>query len=249
VLRNFIITSDLQKYDTSILKYLPTGQADWSTQIAEAFELVKDKIRARDIVVRNLGIPLDLNRAVTDTTKQDALKSLNKIATYNGTHIDGVDGFRRFVVDVTAITGSSGYVFNLQGSNDQTVNATTEPVNWKTIATLTPTMVKEYSIVFSDEYKYYRLNLVITAGTPSVTFTASIVETYQDRWIVWLALSLIYEMMAKTPDDVWMRKSNDAMIMFQNAFDTYKFILDSDDDNLVDDDDDVKHTTQIEMVR
>lgn len=230
-----IISSDLKLYDQAIEKYLPREQPDWNPQISEAFELLKDKIRARGVPVRLLGIPLDLNRLPTETAKQNTLTSFTKTANFSGKHIVGIDGFRRFVVNVTAISAASGFTFQLQGSNDQDITNETEPSNWSLVSTLTPTATGETSIVLADEYKYYRLNLTVPgSGSPSVTFTASLVETYFDRWIIYEALALIYAMLSKETGDVWTEKSKSAMIAFDLAFDSYKFSEDLNDDNLLD---------------
>jgi hypothetical protein len=94
--------------------------------------------------------------------------------------------------------------------------------------------VKEYSLVFEDEYHYYRITLTVTASeSPSITFTASLLETYIDRWIIWLSLSLIYHMISKSTDDGWLKRSEDAINNFNLAFDNYTFTVDKDEDNLV----------------
>lgn len=248
MLKNRIVTNDLKRYDSSIEKWLPKEQPDWQPQITEAFEVVKDKIRARGYDTRILGVPLDLNRLLTSTASQNVLTPVTRTVAYTGLHVNGFDGFNRWVLNVTTLTLASGYTFTLQGSNDIGITATIEPTNWSNVVTVLPSKVEEYSQVIQTDYKYYRVVLAIVAG--SVTFTSSMIETYIDRWTIWQALSLIYQMISKSPDDGWMHKSDQAMINFQMAFDSYKFSIDANEDNLIDsDNDEMKATKTLIMTR
>lgn len=234
MLRNFVVQADLLKYYPKLASYLPSTQSDWTTQISEAFNIVLDDIRAREIEPRLMMIPLDLKRAETSTADQDTLTSSTETETTTGTHIDGVSGFNRFTVNVTAMTGTSGYAIKLQGSNDIDVTDSVEPDNWEDIATISPTATGESSSVFQREYKYYRYVNTVTAGTPSITYTAAIHETFVDRWVIHKAMQLIGQGLTKEDNDRWDRVAQTAEQFYNNAMQAYKFTLDSDDNNLVD---------------
>ncbi|GEM_PF-6518400 len=251
MLRNFITTSDLVRYDLAIGQFLPQGnsggQTDWSPQIEEAFEQLKDRLRLKRVSSRLLGVPLDLNRPLNTSAPEHALIALTKNESYSGTHIQGLDGFRRFAVTVLSSSESSGFLFLLQGSNDILQSESAEPEHWVTVGTLVPDGTGEYSVVFQNECCYYRVVLTMTGEPQPVTFTAGIYETYQDRWIIWLSLALIYRMISKSADDVWLQKSRDALALFETSFEQYPFLYDANEDNIPDRDE--LQSTKIRLVR
>jgi hypothetical protein len=252
MLINRITTSDLKLVDGSIDKYLAKEQPDWQPQINEAFKVVKDKIRARGYDTRKLGVPLDLLRDPQSTALQNILTAQTRTTSGQNRHASGLDGFDRWCLDVTAMTATAGSVtVDLQGSNDNSVATSTDSttMNWVTVETFIPTGVKEFSITVRSEFKYYRTKVTMSGG--SITYTSSMVETYIDRWTIWQALDLIYKSISKSPDDGWERKSDQAAIHFQLAFDSYKFTVDTDSDNLIDSDNDVltSATKIIQMTR
>jgi hypothetical protein len=149
-------------------------------------------------------------------------------------HINGVAGFRRCVVTPTAVGGTT--VILLEGSNDMGITDETEPANWVTIKTFTVIAVEEVSAVITDEYKYYRIRVLsISAGTTA--FTAAMYETYSDRWIIWKALVIIFSSMSKDPQDIWAERARQADQFYETAIQAYKITVDTDDDNLADDED------------
>ena len=249
MLKNFVVQADLLKYYPKLASYLPSTQADWSTQITEAFNLLLDDVRAKEIEPRLMMIPLDLKRAATATSSQHILTSSTETATTTGTHIDGVSGFNRFTVNVTAMTGASGYAIKLQGSNDQDISDSTEPSNWTDIATISPTAVGESSSVFQTEYKYYRYVNTVTAGTPSITYTISIYETFADRLIIHKAMQLVGQGLTKEDNDRWDRVAQNAEQFYSNALQAYKFTIDSNDDNLVGEGEEQADNMQVRFTR
>jgi hypothetical protein len=251
MLINRITTKELLRVDGSIEKYLK-DQPDWQPQINESFEQVKDKIRARNYDCRNLGIPIDLNRDPESTSQQNSLATVTRTTSINSRHVIGQDGFNRFVLNVSAITGESGYTIKLQGSNNLGVIPTTDSttLTWADVVSILPTSAKEYSAVVTMEYKYYRVVCTVPVTTPSITYTASMVETYIDRWITWQAMWLIYTQISKDPNDIWNHKAENAMITFQTAFDSYKFSIDLNEDNLIESQNDIQGNTRtVSMTR
>ena len=247
MLRNFVVQADLLKYYPKLASYLPSTQNDWSTQITESFNIVLDDIRAREIEPRLMMIPLDLKRAETSTADQDTLTSSAETETTTGTHIDGVSGFNRFTVNVTAITGVTGYAIKLQGSNDIDVTDSVEPDNWEDIATISPIATGESSSVFQREYKYYRYVNTVTGTT--ITYTAAIYETFVDRWVIHKAMQLIGQGLTKEDNDRWDRVAQTAEQFYNNAMQAYKFTLDADDNNLIGPGEDQDDSLQARLTR
>lgn len=232
MLKNFISDTDLKRYNPSFASYIPSTQADFSVQTTEAFNLVLDDLVARGFEPRKLMLPLDLGRPMTSTADQNALASISVTAAGSQLHINGVAGFRRCVITPTAVGGTT--VILLEGSNDIGITDETEPTNWVTVKTFTVIAAEEVSTVITDEYKYYRVRILsISAGT--TVFTAAMYETYSDRWIIWKALVIIYSSMSKDPQDIWAERARQAEQFYETAIQAYKITVDTDDDNLADD--------------
>ena len=180
-------------------------------------------------------IPLDLKRAATATGYQHILTSSAETATTTSTHIDGVSGFNRFVVVVSAITGTSGYSIQLQGSNDQAIDDATEPLNWTNVGSaIEPTATGTTSGVIQTEYKYYRYIHTVTGSPKSLTYTAALYETFPDRWIIHKALELIFRDMSKQVGDIFDERCKVHASLYGQALQSYKFTVDGNDDNLID---------------
>lgn len=237
MLKNFVVDADLKAYYPNLTTYLWIAQADYSTQILEAFQLILDELRAREINPRNMGKPLDLGRAVTSSDLQHTLDVAVETSNTTSTHINAIEGFNRFVINVTVIVTGAGetYSIKLQGSNDVGGFDAAEPANWADIKTITPIATGETTVVFENEFKYYRYVNTVSGGAPSLTYTRSIVETFHDRWIIHRAVSLIASAFRKEGGDMWDLIASEAMVMFNSALSSYKFSLDVNDDNLITD--------------
>lgn len=245
MLRNFVTDAMLKPYYPKLASYLWNTQTDYSTQISEAFNLVLDDLRARSIDVRLMGTELDLKRATTVTTAENVLTSTTELITTTGLHIKGITGFRRFIVNVTALT-STGYSIKLQGSNDQAITDSIEPTNWADIVTIVPIVVGESSSVFQSEYKYYRIVNTVTGS--SITYTASLAETFIDRWVIWKTFTMIFTDFSKAENDLWDGRKKEAERIYESTIQSYKFIVDSNDDSLVDSKD-VQESAQVTLSR
>lgn len=233
MLKNFVTTDDLKKHYPNIGSYYPTGYSDYSTTINEAFELVNDEFIAKGYEPRRLMLPLDLARAASSTDDQNVLTSISATAAVDKTHIDGVAGFKRCVLVVTAWAGST--VIRWEGSNDQDIDDDTEPTNWTVIKSWTITATGTVSYVTTEEFHYYRIR-VISVASGTTTFTAAIYEVYADRLILWKTLWMIFKYFSKSPDDTWADKANEAKQNYETALESYKMMIDENDDNLVDPD-------------
>ena len=135
----------------------------------------------------------------------------------------------------------------LQGSNDLQITDETEPANWSTITTLTPTATGESSIVVDEQYRYYRIVSTITAA--SITYTAALYEVYADIWIIYKTFWIIFTYLAKNPDDIWDKRAKTYESLYSSVLTGYKFALDSNDDNQIKDGDELSKSGQRRMTR
>lgn len=229
MLTNFILDADLIAQRGDIMSYLRTGQTTYSAKIALAFELTLNELKSRSIDPRRIHIPIDVNRDYDSVIKQDQLILLTKIASGNSEkYAVGLSGFRRLVINVSALSGTS-FVPALQGSND-IITGEDLPVNWNTVTSLSFTTVGMKTITFTTEYKYYRLLWTLT-GT-SVSFATGLYETCFDQLIIQKTFQLIYQEWAKSIDEIWYDYMKIAEQNFETVMQSIKFVLDSNDDNL-----------------
>lgn len=244
MIRNFITDSDLDEHYPNITDYLPDALSNWQNQIDESFELVLNDLRSRELDVRTMGIGLDLKRSATSTDDQNTLTSTTEATSTNSTHIKGRDGFRRFAINVTARSGTTSVT--LQGSNDMNITDATEPSNWETVETLTPTTTGETSTVIDSQYKYYRISSTITG---SMTYTACLYEVHFDIWIIYKTFWLIFTYLSKNPDDIWDKRAKMYENLYSSVLTGYKFTVDSNDNNLIDNGDVQNQSGQRRMSR
>jgi hypothetical protein len=247
MLRNFIVDDDLLPFDPLIEEFQRTSQLDYSLQITQAFNKLLDDLRNRGMDVRRFGTPLDCLRLKTETAKQSRLtyKTITTSTTYPS--IEAKTGFRRLVLNVTAITGGT-LTATLQGSDDLDANDSTEPGSstWETITHLDATTAVESSIVFQREYKWYRVTTTY-AGT-TVTFNASVHEVGHEDQIIHYALFIIYRSLVKETNDRWQALADMHLQDYTQGLNSMKLTEDSDEDQLVDDDD-VQKSGQARMGR
>lgn len=232
MIRNYITDTDLDEHYPNITDYLPDSLSNWQAQIDEAFELMLNDLRSREIDVRTLGVPLDLKRAATSTADQNTLTSSTEAVSTTSTHIKGRDGFRRFAINVTALSGTASVA--LQGSNDLQITDSTEPTNWTAITSISPTATGESSAVIDGQYRYYR---IVSTVSGSITYTAALYEVYYDIWVIYKTLWLIFTYLAKSPDDIWDKRAKMYDQLYSTTLTGFKFYIDSDDNNLIDDGD------------
>ena len=226
--KNYIVDEDLEKYYPNLSEFLWKKTTSYATQIQEAFDFVSDEMRHRGIDLRKYGKSLDLKRAVDSTADQNVLTSTVELTGTTQGYIVGQDAFNRFVVNVTAITGTP--TFTLEGSNDVKVTPSAPPANWQTITSLKPIKAGEITIVFNEEFRYYRLVSTVAA---SVTYTASLVETTIDRLVVWMAFSIIFHDFSREATDIWAMRAVKAEEHYQNHLRVIRFMTDEDEDNKV----------------
>lgn len=231
MLRNFVADADLLEYYPAITDYLPDGTTSYATQISEAFNLVLNDLRAKGIDSRSVMTPIDLLRPDSTTGEANALTSATETTATSHLHVTATEGFRRLVINCTAYSGSAKTV-TLYGSNDQGINSVTEPTNWATVKAMTVSATGETTGIFENQYLYYRI--VSTVPDGSVTYTASIVETNVDTWIVYKALWLIFTYFAKLPDDIWSERAKKYDGLYSSVMAGYKFTYDAEHDNKID---------------
>lgn len=248
MIRNFVTTSTLENYFPNITAYIPSGQTDFTEQINESMEIIRDDLRARGMDIRKISVPLDLKYPAGSTDLHHTLVSSTETSTTTGKHIVGKNGFNRFAVNCTGIGIQSGYTIILYGSNDMQISNSTEPANWTALATITPTAVGETTSIFVGEYKYYRYVNTITTGS-TITYTASIYETQYDRWIAYKAIELICGFLTKREDDIWTAHKKEFAAKYSSCMDSYKISYDANDNNLTEEAESGKDSLQVRMTR
>ena len=232
MIKNFVDDPDLKAQRTNIASYLPAGQTSYAGKIALAFEMVLNDFRSREIDPRKLHIPIDLNRAHDSKDVHNILISLTETSSGNGSdYVEGITGFRRFVVNFIAASGITG-TFTLQGSNDTLIVSTDLPVNWTAIQMISFQATGSKSVVFDDEYKYYRLSWAVAGTDPSIQFTSGLYETCFDQLIIQKTFFLIYQEMSKTTDDIWYDNMVRADLAYESVMRSIKFIIDKNDNNV-----------------
>jgi hypothetical protein len=221
MIKNFITDIDLTPYYPAITKLLYTGETTFATRRMQAFDLVLDDFRFRGVDVRRLHFPIDLNRPTTTTSSEDVLMPFTKTAAFTSEYVLGLQGFKRFVVGISAITGGYTYTIEFQGSND----LADTPSTWQTIGTSTLSSVGNTTIVSQVEYKFYRYILTITSGG-SITFNLGLYETYVDRLIIYKTFQLIFRNLIIEPGDMWEIRYKDAVNDYEMVMQTAKYYVD-----------------------
>ncbi len=224
MIKNFVTDIDIETYYRKIGKILKSGDTSFEVKRMQAFDLVLDDFRFRSIDARKLHIPLDLNRPTTTTTTQVNLIPFTKTATFTSEYILGQQGFKRFVVGISAITSGTTITYNMkfQGSND----SLRAEANWEEIGNYNLTATGNTTIVSQIEYYYYRY--VLTVGTGgSITFTVGLYETWVDRLIINKTLELIFFEMIMTAGDVWDIRCQQAKADYELVMQTAKYFVDT----------------------
>jgi len=235
-MRNFVTDEDLRKFFPRITEFLGSQRVDFGWQTAEAFQQTVDSMRVRGIEVRQLMRPLDLLYVGDDPP--ETITSVVKTTTWQSECLVGTDGFNRVVVDVSALVTTAGtevYVVELQGSRDLNVDESNPPTNWTTVWKAQVKRLGQLTSQFADEYPYYRISITITgAGSPSITFTALLYETWIERAVIHKSLSMIFADFSKVKDDIWERRSDKEEQEYDNALQMAQFYVDRNNDNLPD---------------
>lgn len=170
-LKNHVDETYLKTFVPELARYLWTGETTFN-----GFKQAAEQVVVNDFINRGyraLALRPNLNlRTSTDTLTADE----------TGVSYEDTFSRLRLAYNVTVQSGTTSLV--LQGSADETT--------WNTIQTQSITAAGEGSFVFLTAYKYYRINLDVTAPG-SLAFTAWLTEASYDLWFTyyWLYLILI----------------------------------------------------------
>jgi hypothetical protein len=232
MLRNFVNDEYLEKFFPDLVNYRKGGQVDYSSQTATAFELILDELTNKGIDPRRLMTGLDLNRSDTVNSGIQQLTSKTASATENGYAWEGGTQ-RRFVLNLTnkSVAGDD-WSFILQGSNSND-RPDDGDSSWETVSTIqydANTEASEENSTFTSLYKWYRLRVVKTSGSGSVTFTASIYETIFDPIIAYKTLCLVSSSWQTGLAEKWDVIREQKQAEYDAAMQAVKFSYDSDDD-------------------
>ncbi len=218
MLSSFVNTKYLTDLDPTIGDYIRTddsvdgsGKLDASTYITKAFSQLMS-----DIVDRGKEVRLLCKKLALDT-------SVTKTAAYTGTksEIDYAQRFR-LVVDVTSVTGAAS--FTLQGTNDSSAETWTNIISLSVANGATGNSTS----LFTDSYKYYRLNLD-SIGT-SITYTAYLIEDHYEKPHAYYTLYLLFNRLRNMrSDDVFADKSSEYLNMYHQKVDSMRMYYDIND--------------------
>ena len=245
MVKNFVTDEDLKTYYPRMDKIYPSGETSHEKSRMQAFDLLLDDLRFRDIDARRLHHPIDLNYLATSTDAHINMLPFTKTATYTSEYVKGLQGFKRFVVMITSATTPTVISYNIkfQGSNDDDL----AEANWEDIGDYDLTATGQTTVVMQTEYFYYRYVLTIDAGG-SITYTVGLYETYIDRLIVLKAFQLIFNNLRAERGDVWDMRYEQAVTDYEMVMETAKYHVDTDEDTVPDETEDTG-TGEIRFMR
>lgn len=226
MLRSFITDEDLKKYHPNLKRQLWTSQSDYSEQIAEALHIVLTDLNNRQVNPRLLMIPFDL---LSNGTTANFATSITLTNSATGTGIQagtyGDRNYRRLVFNDTNISGT--WAITLQGSND---NRTFQNAG----ASLTATDIGEQSVIFSNQYKYYRY-LMDEVANGSISFSAYLVEDIWDKLVIYKTFELIFQDFMKAQNDQFDILAHSYQTRYESELSAVKYLYDSDDNGAITD--------------
>lgn len=233
----FVDMDSLRAFFPRIADYVGSSSADFSFQIGEGRRQALDALRARGLKVRQIGKPLDLLRPYGSTETADGLTELEQTppAAKECTFIEGLDGFNRLALLVTFTTLASGKQLKaiLQGANDVEASLEDPPASWETIATLAISGSGDASILFEEEFRWYRLILSPDADlAASVKISAWLQETAIERLCIYKTLAIIMRGISKDPQDIFSARATEMEQAFETALSAITVSVDSDNDNV-----------------
>ena len=232
MLRSFITDETLKVFHPNLARQIWTSQSDYSEQIAEAFHILLTDVNNQGLNPRLMMVPFDL---LSSGTTANLVTTVTKAADTTGTGIEGDRNYKRLVFNAISITGT--WALNLQGSNN---NSTFENVG----ASLTATSGGEQSQLFSNQYKFwrYKLDQITAGGTDSITFSTYLIEDIWDNLIIYKAFELIFSDFRKAQNDSWDMLVQSYDRKYQNELASLKYLYDSNDTGVVDDDETMANT-------
>lgn len=235
-MKTYVNEDSLRAFFPRITDYLGSARVDFSFQIQEAFRQTLDALRARGFKIRQIGTPLDLFRPYgTTLDSPDALISKTLTASAEELFVEGIDGFVRIVLAISAIklsAGNESYSFELQGSQDLNATEADPPTGWVSISKLSAQATGDLTVVFTDEFRWYRLVSTLGGTLPSITLQASLLDTALDRLVSYKALQLIMSAFARQEGDIFSVRARDMASAFDNGIAALQIQIDSQEDNL-----------------
>ncbi len=223
MLRNFITDTDLKKYHPNLQRQIWTVQSDYSTQIAKSYDRLINDLNNFGINPMLTMTPLDLKKDASSTTQ--VLTSTTETTATTGSIYAGHNE-RRLVVNVTAHNGSGS--LQLQG-NRNTATPTALDSGWENvsgalISWTSASANSEQSIVFTQQYNYYRY---VSSVETSATYTVSLLETVFDDLICYGTFILIFNDFMKESNDLWDTKRQIAENDYKSGLQSVKYWYDS----------------------
>lgn len=239
MLTNYITTPDIERLYPDIISFRRGGQVDFQNTINAAFDAMVADFQARGKNVRNLMVPVDLNRDASSPMLQ-YLKATTKSASQNGYAWQGHAGREgRFVVYVSANTGGA-WKLTLQGSNEPDRPAENSTY-WSDVVALTipddTHATGQFMATFGPKFRWYRRVVTLVSGSGDLSFTAAIEETTFDSLVVNKAIELICAGINTGMSPMWAGRLELARANYDDTIKALQYSVDDNEDGSPDGDD------------
>ena len=213
MLRNNVTEEYLKGFVPGLEYLLWTDETNYDKQKEKASQIVFNDLQLKGFRPYELSPELSLRSSA----------SIDATETLTGLQ-DSMNRFRLVLQNISQTT--SGKALTFQGSND---NST-----WTTIETieLTPLSVIEYTLLFYQSYKYYRLVTTVLSGT--IDYTAFLTETKYDLLFAYKWLEIILRDAKTTADDQFAIKEIDFRRDYNDLLNSGKYELDTNNDGVPD---------------
>jgi hypothetical protein len=242
-LRNFVTDSELKSWDPNITDFMYKNQGSYQIQINKAFDKLLNDFRSMGINTNRLMVPIDLNNFEPTTANLPLQIKTVSSSPYTSSIFEG-HGERRVVTNVSALSGT--WTFTLQGSNAQSIPASTD-ATWVDVKTATLDQIAEKVLPTIDTpYEYYRYTL---SGGSSITLTCALYEVSLDDAICFGTFVLLFKSWMKAPEDLWATRYTIALDEYEKLLTAVKFNYDSDENGVITDGEDLQAFDVINFVR
>lgn len=238
MLTNFIRTVDLEALYPDILAFHRNrggGNDDLSYQasIDKAFDTMVKDFQMRGRNVRNMMVPIDLNRVAGTNPRYQSLTATTFSGNSNGYGwSDSKARHGRFSVNVRTKDAGTAWTVRLQGSNESAQPAD-DSAYWEDVATLTIAdgdAGGERNTTFARRFLWYRRVVTSTGGAGDITLTATVEETTFDDLIVNKAIEIICSGITTGASPMWETRLARAMEQYDSGIKSVQYSVDDDED-------------------
>lgn len=191
---NYILEADLKSYIPEISRLVWDDESDFSNQKREAENTVLQDIQSKGY--RGIDVMPHLNLRSSGNTISSSETGSASVEDYIGR--------MRFVVNCTLFT-TGGKTITLYGRNSSNEE-------WLSVETLTITATGIKSVAFTRQFKFYKIDISVSAGT--IDLESYLVDCSFDRLIIFKWLEIILLDRYVNENDQYFLK----MLYFQDAY-------------------------------